>query len=221
MDKASKVLITGASGMIGGLVLQHCLADPAVGEVVSFVRRPSGSSNPKLQEVFLENFTDYTGLEPHFEGVSAAYFCLGVYTGQVPDPEFRTITVDYTVAFAGALQAGSPQARFCFLSGQGADRSGKSRVAFARYKGMAENRLLDILKEVYIFRPAYIYPVAKRREPNLAYRLMRALYPLIRGLGPRFSIRSTELAHAMYRAGMTGWEENTLENADILRLALK
>jgi uncharacterized protein YbjT (DUF2867 family) len=221
MKPKGSILLTGASGMTGSLVLGHCLDDPEIERVVSLVRRPSRSPLPaKVKEVIVPDFSDLTGLEPYFEGVVAAYFCLGAYTGQVPDKQFREITVDYTDAFARALHRGSPGARLCFLSGQGADQTGKSRVAFARYKGMAENRILATLDEVYIFRPAYIYPVAKRKEPNLGYRLMRALYPFIRLLGKRYSLPSTSLARAIYLTGKQGTDVRILENADILKRAV-
>jgi uncharacterized protein YbjT (DUF2867 family) len=109
-------------------------------------------------------------------GQDAAVFCLGTYTGSVSDADLRKITVDYTVEFARVLHRSSPGAAFSFLSGNGADPTGKSRLAFARYKGEAEKALLDAgFPQVYLFRPAYIYPVQPRKEPNLSYRLLRAI----------------------------------------------
>ena len=89
-------------------------------------------------------------------------YCLGTYTGAVPDEELRRITVDYTVEFARVLRASSPNATFAFLSASGADPTGRSRMAFARYKGEAEKTLFASgFPHVYIFRPAYIYPVQR------------------------------------------------------------
>jgi uncharacterized protein YbjT (DUF2867 family) len=108
----------------------------------------------------------------------AAIFCLGAYAGVVPDTELRTITVDHTVEFARVLRGSNLAAAFAFLHGSGADPTGQSRMSFARYKGEAENALLASgFASVYIFRPAYIYPVTPRREPNFGYRLLRAIYP--------------------------------------------
>src|SRR5262249_46512704 len=127
----------------------------------------------------------------------AAIFCLGTYTGVVSDAELRTITVDYAVAFARVLRGNSPNAAFSFLSGSGADPTGKSRMAFARYKGEAEKALLGLgFPSVYIFRPAYIYPVEPRKEPNFSYRLLRTMYPVFRVLFPN-QICADDLARAM------------------------
>jgi hypothetical protein len=215
-----RVIITGASGMIGDIVMQHCLASDEVREVLSIARKSSGLQHPKLKEIIPDDFTNFSGQASQFENIDIAFFCLGVYTGAVPDPEFKRITVDYTIHFADALYAGSPGATFCFLSGDGADRMEKSRMSFARYKGMAENHLLSRkFAQLYIFRPGYIYPVQKRTEPNVGYRIYRALYPLLRHvMGKNVSVRSTELGRAMFQAGMTGAAKDTLENRDILNL---
>jgi uncharacterized protein YbjT (DUF2867 family) len=152
----------------------------------------------------------------------AALFCLGVYTGAVPDDVFRQITVDYTLAFARVFHQASSQAAFCFLSGQGADQTEKSRMAFARYKGAAEKALLKIgFPRVHIFRPGYIYPVTPRREPNLMYTISRLLYPLLRRIYPNIGISSEDLAAAMVHAALYGTGEHQkpiLENRDIRSL---
>jgi uncharacterized protein YbjT (DUF2867 family) len=127
-----------------------------------------------------------------------AVFCLGTYTGSVSDAELRKVTVDYTVEFARVLHGGSPRAAFSFLSGNGADPTGQSRLAFARYKGEAEKALLAAgFPSVYLFRPAYIYPVEPRKEPNFTYRLLRAVYPVFRVLFPNQVIPADDLARAM------------------------
>jgi uncharacterized protein YbjT (DUF2867 family) len=137
----------------------------------------------------------------------------------VPDAEFRRITVDYPVEFARVLRHSSPKAAFSFLSGNGADPAGRSRMAFARYKGEAENALLAAgFPHVYIFRPAYIYPVQPRKEPNFSYRLLRGIYPLFRTLFPNLVIRADDLARAMVNVVVSETEKAPswiLENRDI------
>jgi hypothetical protein len=188
--------------------------------VISIVRKPGGISQSKLKEVIHSDFENYTDVSMYFKEIDVAYFCIGVYTGTVPDSEFKRITVDYTVHFADVLMEKSPHATLCFLSGGGADLKEKSMISFARYKGMAENYLIHkSFNRLYIFRPNYIYPVEKREEPNLFYKVYRMLYPLIRLLGKRFSIKSTELASAMFRTGLNGADKMILENQDILLLA--
>ncbi len=135
------------------------------------------------------------------------------------DEELRKITTDYTVEFARVLRASSPDAAFSFLSGSGADPTGRSRMAFARYKGEAEKFLLAAgFPQVYIFRPAYIYPVEARKEPNFSYRLLRAVYPAFRVLLPNQVIRADDLARAMVDVVLRQTHERqglVFENRDI------
>ncbi len=140
--------------MVGGHLLEFCLQSEEVTEVISIVRRSSGFQHEKLQELIVADLTEYTPDEAIFSNVEAAYFCIGVYTGAVPRDTFRKITVDIPVAFAKNLHQYSPQARFCLLSGQGADRTEKSRLMFAKDKGAAENQLSTIgFKGFHTFRP--------------------------------------------------------------------
>jgi len=211
-----KVLIAGASGMVGQNVLQQCFQSENITEILSLARTPSQNANQKLTEVLIEDFTNYSQQADYFTNVAAAFFCIGAYTGKVKDDEFKRITVDFAKAFTDALVENSPKAKLSFLSGSGADRSEKSRVSFAKYKGMAENYIAKSGLAFYSFRPGYIYPVIKRVEPNLMYSVSRALYPLIKLFGKSASIKSTELAQAMFQVAMEGTDKEILENRDIL-----
>jgi uncharacterized protein YbjT (DUF2867 family) len=214
-----RLVIVGATGMVGGYALRYALEHPAVAQVTAIGRRKIGISHPKLNEVLHRDFTDCSALADALSRQDAALFCLGAYTGAVPDAEFRTITVDYTVEFARVLRESSPEAAFAFLSGMGADQTGRSRVAFARYKGEAEKALLAAgFPHVYIFRPAYIYPVEPRQEPNFSYRLLRAIYPAFRILFPNQVIPADDLARAMVDVAVRGSGERQgpiFENRDI------
>jgi len=146
-------------------------------------------------------------------------YCLGTYTGSVSDDQLRVITADYAIEFARVFRANSPDAAFSFLSGSGADSTGRSRLAFARYKGEAENVVLAAgFPQVYLFRPAYIYPVEPRNEPNFSYRLLRTVYPVFRVLFPNQVIRADDLARAMVDLVLRQTHERQsliLENRDI------
>lgn len=218
-----KVILVGATGMVGGRALRVCLDSPHVSGVTVIGRRGTGLKNPRLVEVLHDDFMDYSALSGALKGHDVVLYCLGAYTGAVPDDEFRRITVDYTLAFASALLRESPGAAFCFLSGQGADHTEKSPMAFARYKGAAEKGLLALgFPRVHIFRPGYIYPVTSRTEPNLSYRIMRRLYPLVRRIYPDIGIPSDDLARAMVAAGLYGtgdYPGTILENRDIRAFA--
>jgi uncharacterized protein YbjT (DUF2867 family) len=213
------LVLVGETGMVGGYVLRYALEHPAVQRVTAIGRRTLGISHTKLNEILHPNFGDCSALAESLSHQDAAIFCLGAYTGSVSDAELRTITVDYTVEFARVLHASSSGAEFVFLSGRGADPTGKSRIAFARYKGEAENALLAAgFHAVYIFRPAYIYPVKPRKEPNLGYRLLRAIYPVFRMLFPSQVIRADDLARVMVDVAVRRTKErraSVFENNDI------
>lgn len=215
-----RVVIVGATGMVGGEALKLALAHPLVSAVTVVGRRSCGVTSPELKELLHEDFGDCSPLAATLANQDVALYCLGAYTGTLPDEEFRKVTVDYTSAFARALHAASPGAAFCFLSGAGADPTERSRMAFARYKGAAEKSLLATgFARVHIFRPGYIYPVEQRREPSAMYRVSRALYPVLRGVMP--SVRSDELARVMLDVGLNGPGADAapvLENRDIRAL---
>ena len=213
------LVVVGATGMVGGYALRYALDDSEVKSVTSIGRKKLGISHPKLKEVLHQNFADCSALSDVLSGQDGAVFCLGTYTGSVSDAELHRITVDYTVEFSRVLRGSSPGAAFSFLSGNGADPTGRSRLAFARYKGEAENAVLAAgFPHVYLFRPAYIYPVEPRNEPNLSYRLLRTVYPVFRVLFPNQVIRADDLARAMVDLVLRETHERQgliLENRDI------
>lgn len=212
-----KVIITGSTGMVGNTLLKLCLQSNEVTQIINIVRKNNQSNkDEKMTTVVISDFLTYDNQKELFEDVDVAHFCIGAYTGSVSDDLFKQITVDYAVNFAKKLKDNSPNAKLCLLSGAGADRSEKSRTSFARYKGMAENQISKLGLEFYTFRPGYIYPVEPRKEPNLMYKITRLLYPLIRLMGSNASIKSTELAEAMYEVGLNGSGSEILENKDIL-----
>ena len=218
-----RLVIVGATGMVGGYALRYALDRPEVGCVTAIGRRKISLSHPKLTQVQHPDFADCSALLETLSDQDAAIYCLGAYTGAVSDAELRRTTVDYTVEFARILHGSSPDATFSFLSGNGADRTERSRIAFARYKGEAENALIAAgFPRVYIFRPGYIYPVEPRKEPNFSYRLLRAIYPVFRLVFPNQVIPADDLARAMVDVAVRETPETggpVFENRDIRAMA--
>jgi uncharacterized protein YbjT (DUF2867 family) len=214
-----RLVIVGASGMVGRYALRYALNNSTVERVTSIGRKKLGISHPKLKEVLHQTFADCSALADALLGQDAAVYCLGTYTGSVSDAELRAITADYTIEFARVLRNSSPNSAFSFLSGNGADPTGRSRFPFARYKGEAEKALLAAgFPRVYLFRPAYIYPPQPRQEPNFSYRLIRALYPVFRLLFPNQVIRADDLGWAMVNVVVRQTPERqglVFENRDI------
>jgi uncharacterized protein YbjT (DUF2867 family) len=218
-----RMVIVGASGMVGGYALRYALQNPSIEQVLSVGRKRLGISHAKLSEVLHPDFADCSALAETLSGLHAAVFCLGTYTGAASATEMRRITVDYALEFARVLRAASPEATFAFLSGNGADPTGRSRIAFARDKGAAEKGLRAAgFPRLYLIRPAYIYPVEPRKEPTLSYRLLRTVYPAFRILFPGLSIRSDDLGRVMVDLSIQDNrppESRVLENRDIQALA--
>jgi len=219
------LVVVGASGMVGGYALRYALDNSDVKSVTSIGRKKLGISHPKLKEVLHQNFADCSPLADALSNQDAVVYCLGTYTGSVSDEQLRVITADYTIEFARVFRDSSPDATFSFLSGSGADPTGRSRLAFARYKGQAEKALLAAgFPRVYLFRPAYIYPVEPRKEPNFNYRLIRAIYPVFQVLFPNQVIRADDLARTMVDVVLRPTEERqglVLENRDIRAMVSK
>ena len=205
IPSSQRVVIVGATGMIGGNALRYALENSAIERVTAIGRRKLGLSHPKLREVLHSDYADCTALAEALSAQDAAVFCLGTYTGVVTDAQLRSITVSYMVEFARVLRSRSPNAAFLFLSGCGADSTARGPMSFERYKGEAENALFAArFPRVYVFRPAYIFPVKAQKEPNFSYRLLRAIYPAFRVVCRNQAIRADVLARVMVDCAVRG-----------------
>jgi uncharacterized protein YbjT (DUF2867 family) len=222
-----KVIVVGASGMVGQGVLRACLLDPGVERVLVVGRRALGKTDAKLVERTVPDLTDLSSLEDAGElaGYDACFFCLGVTSAGLKEPEYRKVTYDITAAFAAALARRSPGLTFVFVSGRGTDSTEKGPIMWARVKGAAENVVLAAgFKAVYLFRPGIIQPMHGARSRTAAYRLLYVvLTPLVwllKAVTPS-SITTTErVGDAMLEAARRGAPKTILENADINALAL-
>lgn len=216
INNIKNVLIIGSSGMIGGEILKLCLENSQIGTITLINRRTLNIKHNKINEIIHDDFLNFENVKYAFDNQNICFYCLGVYTGQVATTEFNKITIDYTKAIGLILKEKSPQATFCFLSGAGADSSEKSKVLFAKAKGIVENFLISLkFAKTYIFRPGYIYPVIKRKEPNLAYKLFRILYKPISFIYPNIGLTSLQLASKMLHVGLNNYNNIILENKDI------
>jgi len=204
--------------MVGSHVLKLALASDQISKVIVYGRSSVDFEHEKMVEYLSPIFTQFpVDLLVEMGTVDHILFCLGVYTGAVKRELFREITVDYPVELARKHLEANPKGSFTLLSGQGADRSEKSRMMFAEDKGAAENLLSTMYAGTfYTLRPGYIYPVEKREEPNFGYKLSRRLYPLLKHLGPKFSISSHQLAEGIFTSALRTPEQEILENHEIL-----
>ncbi len=216
-----RIIVFGATGMVGQGVLEACLRDPAVTEVLVIGRTPTGRAHPKLHEIRHQDFTDYSAIEDRLTGYDACFFCLGVSAASLSEAAYRAITCDVTLAAARALLAANPELSFCYVSGAGT--SGTSRMMWARVKGEVENALLELSPRACMFRPAFIMPLpgteAKTTSYVLLYRIVTPLYPLLRRLVPRYVTTSLTLGQAMIQTTAAGAPRRVLETADINAVA--
>jgi uncharacterized protein YbjT (DUF2867 family) len=214
------LLVTGATGLAGAEVVREALRTRSIGSVTALVRRPMPFSDPTLTTVIHGNFLDYSGLDGLFKSVDACAWCLGISQSQVGRDEYAVITHDFALAAAAAMHRANPDLFFLFLSGHGADPTGRSRTLFERVKGKTENDLMKIgFKKLAIVRPAGIRPVNKNPNAALANRIMGPLWPLMGLVAPSFVIRSTELARAMLYILAHGTEKTILDRFDLRRIA--
>jgi uncharacterized protein YbjT (DUF2867 family) len=221
-----KVVLFGASGMIGQGVLRECLLDSEVEQVLSIGRTRTGQSAPKLREVVHENFLDFSSLEREVTGFDACFFCLGVSSAGMKEDAYRRITYDFTLAAAQTLARASPRMTFIYVSGTGTDSTERGRVMWARVKGATENALRTLgFRAAYSFRPGYIQPMHGVTSRTGWYRAMYAvtapLYPLLKAMAPGYVTTTEAMGRAMLVVAKQGWPSPVLETPDINAAAEK
>lgn len=215
-----RVLIFGATGMVGAGVLRECLSDPRVTSVLAVGRRRSGISHEKLEELEHSDFFDYSAIRDRLKGRDACFFCLGVSSAGMAESRYRHLTYDLTLAAANAIAGVNDKLTFCYVSGAGTGVN--SRMMWARVKGQTENVLLGMpFKSAYMFRPGYIQPMKGIRSKTPIYQafytILGPLYPLLRRLAPGLVTTTETLGRAMIEVAANGYGKSVLETEDINR----
>ena len=219
-----RVVLFGATGMVGAGVLLECLDSARVSSVLAIVRGSTGVRHAKLREIVHRDFLDFDSLQEEFVGVDACFFCLGVTSFRMQEPDYRRITHDVTLAAASALLARSPQLTFVYVSGDGTDSTARGRTMWARVKGQTENDLLAMpFKAAYMFRPGYIQPLRGVRSRTGVYQAMYDvlgfLYPLLRRTISRHVTTTVNVGRAMIEVAAEGYPRPILSSPEINALA--
>jgi uncharacterized protein YbjT (DUF2867 family) len=214
-----RVIITGATGMVGEGVLLECLEHPAVEQVLVVNRRPGDRSHPKLREIVHADFFDLAPIESQLSGYDACFFCLGVSSVGISPQEYKRTTYDLTLNFAQLLAKGNPDMTFCYVTGAGTDSSEHGRIAWARVKGATENALIRLFKRAYMFRPAFMKPTPGQRKVKSYYRWITWVYPIGRALYPAGFCSLQEVGEAMIHTVVKGHAQPILEVKDIVQFA--
>ncbi|HEX4447894.1 MAG TPA: NAD-dependent epimerase/dehydratase family protein [Polyangiaceae bacterium] len=219
-----KVVIFGATGMVGQGVLRECLLDPDVDAVVTVGRSATGKQSPKLHEIVHADLLNPAPVADQIVGFDAGFFCLGVSSAGMTEADYRHVTYDLTLAIAHALAPRNPAMTFVYVSGAGTDGSGGGRSMWARVKGATENALMQLpFKASYMFRPGYIHPlhgiVSKTPLYRAAYVLASPLYPVLKALFPAYVTTTEQVGRAMLAVAKGGAAQAVLENRDINGIA--
>jgi uncharacterized protein YbjT (DUF2867 family) len=220
-----RVIIFGASGMVGQAVLRTCLVDPRVESVLVVARSRVATTDPKVSQIVHGDFLDFSSIAPELAGYAACFFCLGVSATGMTEAEYRRVTYFITMAAARELAAQNPAMRFLYISGAGTDSTERGRLMWARVKGETENAVLALPFDGYALRPGYIQPMHGIRSRNALYRnlyrVTGSLYPLLSRLAPRYFITSDELAKAMLHLAVEGSRLRILDSAELVKLAAR
>ncbi len=211
-----KVIITGATGMVGEGVLIECLAHPQISEVLSVTRRSTAMSHPKLKEYLVPDFLSLKEDDGNLNGYDACFFCAGISSVGMKEAEYSHITYDTTIHFANVLLQQNPQMTFIYVSGKGTDRSEKSRFMWARVKGKTENALAGLpFKKVYNFRPGFMKLTQGQKNALRMYKYIGWMYPFLKVVLPNGTSTLQQVGKAMINTLTIGSNKQVLEVTDI------
>jgi uncharacterized protein YbjT (DUF2867 family) len=211
-----KIIIFGATGMVGQGVLRECLLAADVTDVLVVGRTPPVVQHPKLRTVTHTDFADLSAVADRLAGYDACFYCLGVSAVGLSEAEYTRITYDFTLAAARTLAQLSPDLTFVYVSGAGTDPEGRSM--WSRVKGRTENAVLQLFPNGYAFRPGFIQPTygatSKTRLYRTLYAVLSPLYPVLNKVMPTYLTTTDRLGQAMLTAARTGFGKRILENRD-------
>ena len=219
-DVPMRVIIFGATGMVGQGVLRECLIDPGIERVVVVGRSPTGVRNAKLTEIIHDDFTDYSAIEAQLTGFDACFFCLGVSSIGMSEDRYRHLTYDITLAAATTLARLNPQMTFIYVTGASTDSTEQGSRMWARVKGKTENDLLKLpFKAAFMFRPGVIQPLhgvrSKTAWVQAVYDVTWPLWAVLRRLTPRLVTSTEQIGRGMIRVAREGYPRKVLEMEDI------
>lgn len=216
------VIITGVTGMVGEGVLHECIHHDTVASILIIGRKPSGISHPKIKEIIHSDFYDFSAIESQLSGYNACFFCLGVSSIGMKEPEYFKLSHTLTLHVATTLSKYNPDMVFSYISGAGTDSTEQGKSMWARVKGKTENDLMKLpFKKVYAFRPGMLHPTPGLKNTLSYYKYFGWLYYILRPLAPGMASSLKELGLAMINAALIGYEKPILEVRDIVALSQK
>jgi len=218
-----KVIITGATGMVGKGILLECLDNEAIDEVLIIGRNSIGIKHPKLKELIHKDFSDFSDVKDQLKNYDACFFSLGISAAGLNEEQYTRITYTFTLSLARTLFELKPKMTFNYVSGQGTDSTEKGRMMWARVKGKTENDLLNMgFKGAYMFRPGMIIPREGIKSRTKSYQFMYDyfmwLVKLIKAISPNSVVNTTQIGLAMINSMLKGYDKKVLSPKDIIEL---
>ena len=219
-----KVIITGATGMIGKGVLLECLDHEQISEVLVIGRSSIKMVHPKLKELIHKDFTNFNDVTDQLAGYDGCFYCLGVSASGINEEQYKRITYDFTLTLAKTLLGINPNMTFDYVSGEGTDSSEKGRMMWARIKGKTENDLLNLaFKQTYMFRPGAIIPLRGIKSKTKSYQFMYDYFMWllkgIKAIAPNSIVNTTQIGLAMINSVLKGYDKKILRPKDIIALS--
>ncbi len=219
-----KVIITGATGMVGKGVLLECLDHESISEVLTIGRNPVEMQHSKLKQLIHNDFANFSEVENQLTGYDACFFCLGISSVGLKEEEYKRITYDFTLSLARTLFRNNPQMTFNYVSGEGTDSSEKGRLMWARVKGKTENDLLTLgFRQAFMFRPGIIIPLRGIKSRTKSYQFMYDyfmwLVKIVKAVAPNSVVNTTQLGLAMINSMLKGYSKKVLKPKDIIQLS--
>ena len=215
-----KVIITGATGMVGEGVLHECLQDPEIEEVLVINRRPGGKTHTKLKEYIHPDFLNFSGIPIDFGQYSACFFCLGVSSLGISKEEYYKLTYTLTLHVAQTIVKQNPKMIFTYVSGASTDSSEKGMLGWAQVKGKTENDLLKLpFQKAYMFRPGFLKPTPGLKNVKSYYKYLNLLSPVLSLFFSNQMSTLRELGLAMLQVTQHGYPKSVLEVVDIKQAA--
>jgi uncharacterized protein YbjT (DUF2867 family) len=213
--KQLKVIITGATGMVGEGVLLHCLQSEEIAEVLMINRKAFGLTHPKLRELLVGDFNKLADFDTQLSGFDACFYCAGVSSLGMNEAEYTRITYDTTLNFAKVLYEINPEMVFNFVTGTLTKTSGAQM--WQRVKGRTEDALMSLgFKGQYNFRPGFMKPVNGQKNVRWFFKPFVAILPY---LIPKQSLTLDQVGQAMIHTVTKGYQKQVLEISDIKILA--
>lgn len=215
-----KVVFIGASGMVGAAVLQECLENPDVGEILSVGRSPSGRRHPKLTELIHPDLDDLKPVAERLKGYNACFYAVGASSAGMNEADYTRITYDLTKSVAEVLLPLNPDMAMVYVSGARSDSTEKGGQMWARVKGRTENLLLKMpFRSVTVVRLAGLVPADGFQSKTFLYRILYAplgpVMPLLARLFPNAVTTPRILGRAFIRSAQGRSPKRILESSDI------